>query len=122
MHERRGEKLGWIGGWCGGFLWAAILAIVRMAGAHWLQGIIGIVLVALAGGLILACAPWKHPATRYWKLMAPIYAALAACLVWSIWSWGGLQGAGLNAWSLGLLLPLLTPFWTAGGRRWSDQR
>ena len=33
MNSRRGEKLGWTLGWCGGFVWVVILAIVA-----WVQG------------------------------------------------------------------------------------
>jgi len=28
MIERKGEKIGWIGGWFGGFIWLALLSII----------------------------------------------------------------------------------------------
>jgi hypothetical protein len=35
MTNRTGEKVGWLGGWSGGFLWLAVLSVVWLVqGLH----------------------------------------------------------------------------------------
>ena len=85
-----------------------------------MPGVVGLALVAVAVGAILACAPWRNPNTPYWKLLLPVYAAFAASLVWGVRAAGGIAPLGLNRWNLFLVLPLLIPFATLGKRRWND--
>ena len=118
--KRNGEKLGWIGGWSGGFIWVVILSIVMLVQAKSTQGGLGLALAGLAGILIMVTAPWKHPDTPYWKLMLPVYVMFAACLVWAAWSYGGLEGLGINRWNTFIILPILIPFGTVGRKRWND--
>ena len=46
MASRAGEKLGWLGGWAGGFLWVLALAILFLLRGQLVDGLVGL---ALAG-------------------------------------------------------------------------
>ncbi|MHC4199323.1 MAG: hypothetical protein ACYSU0_04975 [Planctomycetota bacterium] len=120
MRQRRGEKVGWIAGWLGGFLWLCILSVLWLALGRITDGVLGLVLFAAAVAAIFTLAPWKHPEARYWKLMLPIYVILAAALGLCVWRGGGFGKLELSPWSLFLLMPLLIPFATAGARCWKD--
>jgi uncharacterized membrane protein YhaH (DUF805 family) len=121
MSTRAGEKAGWSVGWAGGFLWVGILAVVFLVQGNTLAGVGGLVLVAVAAAAIGAFAPWRHPDTRYWRLMLPLYALLGLAAAWAVMAFGaGLEEAGLTGWSLLVFLPLLIPFASVGGRRWRD--
>lgn len=119
--RRTGEKVGWTGGWTGGFLWLLILSVVRLVQGRITSGIVGLGLFALAVGAILLLAPWRHPSTRQWKLMLPVYLVFFASIAWAVWASGGLEQVGLNRWSFFWVLPCLIPLWTAGDRRWEDR-
>ena len=119
MANRLGEKAGWIGGWSGGFLWVLLLSVMWLAQGRFIEGVAGLLLVALAGLLIIATAPWRHPKVPYWKLMSPIYLLLVISCAWAIWAFGGKKDLGellLSTWFLLLLFPL----GVVGRRRWSD--
>jgi len=120
MAGRNGEKAGWTVGWLGAFAWVAVVSVVFLAQARWVQGLAGLALVGLAVASIVSLAPWRHPSTRYWRLMIPLYVVLFASLPWAIWAWGGVMDTGLGWWSLCWLLPLLMPLGSIGGKRWSD--
>jgi hypothetical protein len=120
MGNRNGEKIGWIGGWLGGFIWVVILSVIFLVQEKLIQGIVGLMLVCVAGILIIAAAPWKHPKMHYWKLMLPLYVAFFGSVAWAVWSCGGPTELGLSWWNAFWVLPLLLPFGTVGGRRWND--
>lgn len=120
MQQRRGEKGGWIGGWLGGFLWLCLLSILWFVQGRIAAGVLGLGLFAVAILGILTLAPWKHPETRYWKLMLPMYAVFAASVGLFVWFGGGFGKLGLSWWSLFWLMPLLIPVATAGTRCWKD--
>ncbi len=120
MKNRNGEKIGWIGGWLGSFLWVLALAVMFLFQNKGRAGLIGLVLVALGVFYIFSCAPWKNPQTPYWRLMIRLYAVFLTAIVWALWAFGGLQGSGLNEWFLLLLLPVLTPLFTLGRRTWNQ--
>jgi len=120
MTARSGEKLGWMAGWLGGFLWVDILALIFLLQQKWVPGAVGLILTAIATAVVLALAPWRHPATRYWRLMIAPYVLFFASAVWAIWAFGGLHTAGLNWWNLALVLPILMPFGSIGRSRWCD--
>jgi len=119
--RRTGEKVGWTGGWLGGFLWLLILSVVWLVQGRTTAGIVGLGLFLLAVGAILLLAPWRHPVTRQWKLMLPVYLVFFASIAWAVWTSGGLGQVGLSPWSFFWVLPCLIPLWTAGGRRWEDR-
>jgi len=121
MADRRGEKIGWIGGWLGGFLWVVILAIVLLVQGRSVSGVVGLLLAAAGVLVIVVSAPWRHPATPYWKLMLPVYVLFFLCIAWGVWTYGGASGLGLSRWSVFLLLPILSPFGTVGRQRWRDR-
>jgi len=120
MNDRKGEKLGWTLGWLGGFLWVAILAALFLFQGKLLAGATGLALAGAAGGVVTHLAPWRRPTTPYWKLMLAPYACLFLSIPWAIQAFGGLAGSGLNGWNLGLLLPVLSPLFVLGRRRWTD--
>jgi len=117
MADRVGEKIGWTGGWLGGFLWVAVLAVVFLFRGQWAWGVAGLLLTAVAVVAILLLAPWRHPVTRYWKLMAPLYALFLASAAWAIGAFGG---AGLRWWGLFWILPVMMPLGTMSRRTWRD--
>ena len=107
-------------GWLGGFLWLGLLSILWLALGRITSGALGLTLFVAAIVAVLTLAPWKHPETRYWKLMLPIYAMFAASVGLCVWRGGGLSKLGLGWWSLLWLMPALIPLATAGTRCWKD--
>ena len=120
MHERKGEKIGWIGGWFGSFLWVFLLAGVRLFQNHPEQGVTGLLLACAAFALILRLSPWRWPHTRYWKLMLPIYTLLVASIFWALWTFDAFAYMGSHWWSLLPILPGFTPLATMGRRTWNS--
>jgi hypothetical protein len=120
MQTRKGEQFGWIGGWGGGFIWVLILSTLWLVKGKNTEGAIGLVLCLFAAVLIVFLAPWRHPLTRYWKLMVPIYAVFVASLVWAIWSAGGYARLGLHPLSVLWMAPIFLPFVTVGRKRWGQ--
>ncbi len=118
MKGRTGEKIGWIGGWLGGFIWALVLAVVFLYQERWLEGILGLALVALAIFIVRHFAPWRHPVTAYWKLMLPVYLVFVATAAWAIAAYGGFGILGLSWWHFSWTLPFFMPLFTAGRRTW----
>lgn len=119
MRHRRGEKIGWLVGWTGGFAWLAILSVLWLFQGKTLHAAAGIGSVMIGGMLVLSLAPWKHPETKYWKLMLPLYGVLMGAVAVVIRLEGGIERLGLGGWSLMACLPLFLPFLTAGGRTWT---
>jgi hypothetical protein len=122
MADRAGEKLGWIGGWIGAFLWVAIVSIIFLVEGRALAGGAGLAIVAIAAALIWLFSPWRHPRTPYWKLLLAPYALVGAAIAWALLSFGvaALRAEGFSPWSLALVVPMLLPLLTGGRRRWRD--
>jgi hypothetical protein len=116
---RRGEKVGWVGGWTGGFLWLAILAGVWLVQGHPVRAIVSLALFLLAVVSIVTLSPWRHPDRSYRLLMLPTYVILFAAIGHAV-AVTGLEEIGLTWWSVFWLFPLLLPLVTAGGRTWND--
>jgi len=117
---RRGEKIGWLGGFAGAFLWIPALAVVFLVQGKLLAGVIGIALGALGYGTVIRFRPWRYPDTSYWRLMIPPYLALSAAVVWGFWAYGAEAAAEMAWWEIMQLLVLFLPFLTVGNRCWRD--
>ena len=120
MKERKGEKVGWIVGWLGGFVWLFLLSIVWLVQGKITSGVLGLGLFVLAVVFIIVLSPWKHSKTRYWKLMLPVYALLIVSAGTYVWLEGSFGNLGLSWWSILYLTPVLVPFATIGTRCWDD--
>lgn len=120
MESRRGEKLGWIVGWVGSFLWVVALAGVRLGHGDLANAAAGLALAMLAGGAIFLFAPWKHPAVPFWRLMLPLYGLMAAAVAWAIFAFGGSRALRLDGFEALWIVPLLLPLLTVGARCWKD--
>jgi len=121
MQDRRGERVGWILGWLGGFVWVAILSVVFFVQGKPAQASLGLLITGIACASIVWLSPWRHPRVRYRALMVPIYLLFFVAVAWGAWSMGDLRQMGINSWwAVLILLPILTPFWTVGSRCWDD--
>ncbi len=118
--KRRGEKFGWIGGWFGGFAWLGLLSAIWLFQNKISEGMIGLAVFIVAIIVISTTAPWKHPNTKYWKLMLPIYTLFFCSIVLSIYLYGGIEKIGLNWTSIFLVIPGFIPLVTAGNRTWNS--
>ncbi|MBN2231855.1 MAG: hypothetical protein JW781_03420 [Deltaproteobacteria bacterium] len=119
--QRRGEQIGWLGGWIGTFCWIPALAVMFLVRGQIAAGGGGLVLFLVALALIFIRAPWRHPDTRYRRLLLPLYLVLGLGVWWAVTAYGGLAASGLRWWNLpGICLPLLTPLLIIGRRRWID--
>jgi hypothetical protein len=121
MGERRQEKIGWVGGWLGGFVWVLLLSVMLLVRGETLPAVIGLLISAMAYAAIGFFAPWRHPRTTYRRLLTPLYVLFFCAVGWGVWFFGGPRQIGLNSWwSLLLVLPLMMPLWMGGNRRWQD--
>ncbi len=120
MTERRGEKIGWVGGWIGAFCWLPLLSVVWFLDGRPGAGILGLALPALGVGLAVLLGPWRHPTTPAWKLLLPVYGVFLAAVVSSVALYGGLEEVGLRWWNLFWLAPMLLPLFLTGRRTWED--
>jgi hypothetical protein len=120
MQNRRGEKVGWTGGWIGSFIWVSVLALLWLYNGKVINGILGIGILIIGISLIIYLAPWRHPETEYWKLMLPLFIILIVAVALFVELEGGMKATGLSWWSILWLSPLLIPFANIGKRRWKD--
>lgn len=120
MKDRMGERAGWTAGWAGGFIWVFALSIVFLFQGKIEQGLSGMALTFAAIFTIVFFAPWRFVSTHYWKLMLAPYGMFFISIAWAIWSYGGLNSAGLAWWNLLWVLPALLPLGSLSTRKWSD--
>ena len=120
MDNRKGEKIGWIGGWLGSFIWVLILAAVFIVQGKTIQGYYGIALFLIAAFLMMAVSPWRNPGTSYWQLLVPFYLLFTAAVVWLIRSLGEQALAWFRWWNILPLLPILIPLFILGKKKWKD--
>lgn len=116
--NRKGEKIGWIGGWFGSFLWIGLLSVFWMLQNQITSGILGIIIFGVASITIVTITPWKYPNTKYWKLMSPIYILFFTAIVLCMYCYG--RSANLKWTSFSWVLPCLLPFIMLGNRTWND--
>jgi len=119
VNDRRGEKIGWTAGWLGGFIWVLALAVVMVLQKKHAQGLLGLALAGAAAVAVVRITPWRFPKAPYWKLMLAPYGLFCLSVVWGVWAFGGLRGAGLTWWNLLWLAPLLLPIVGSGRRTWA---
>lgn len=117
MAERRGERLGWAGGWLGAFCWVPGFGIWCLLKGDTHGGLSSLALFGIALYLIWRVAPWHHPQTAYWKLMTPLYGLFLVSVYLTLRTAGGLNAAGLHWYSFLWLGALLLPVITVGLRR-----
>jgi hypothetical protein len=123
MGMRNGERIGWLGGWLGSFLWVPALGILFLVRGQPIVGALGIALGMVGMGAAYLARPWRHPDTPYWKLMMAPMAVLAIAVVWTLWAFGpeARHAEGPGGWAL---LPavgvFIVPFFSVGRRRWRD--
>jgi len=122
MSERKGEKIGWVGGWIGAFIWIVLLAGYLVVQKRYFMSAISLSIFTTAVILVIYLAPWKHPDVRYWKLILPIYAMLIAGIITLLGCFGfpGRGQVGYSWWSVLWLLPALLPFRSTGKRTWDE--
>lgn len=118
----RGEKIGWIGGFTGGYVWVVVLSVVFLLQGRLMEGLSGICLVGVALGCVIRFAPWRFPSTAYWKLMLIPYGIFCISIIWAVWAFGGFKSvaAAFAWWEFVWMVPVLLPFGVIGTRRWSD--
>lgn len=123
MGARTGERVGWLAGWSGGFLWVVVLGVVFLVQERTAAGLAGVALVVAGMGAAWLARPWSHPGTTYRTLMLAPLAVLAATVPWAVLGFGldALRQERFLPWAL---LPLagafLAPLLTVGPRRWRD--
>jgi hypothetical protein len=120
MINRKGEKIGWIGGWIGGFIWLGLLSVFWLFQNKISDGILGLILFVAAIITIITSAPWKHPNTKYWILMLPIYLLFMISIALCIQLYGGLESTGLKWTAFFWIIPCFIPFVTTGNRTWNS--
>jgi hypothetical protein len=117
--SRSGEKWGWIAGWVGSILWIGILSVVWLFQGKTLPGLAGIALFLLTLAFIVYGAPWRHPKTRYWKLILPLFLCLAASVVLAVKAFTLSPGEHYGPWYSWLwLLVVLLPLFQMGNKTW----
>jgi len=121
MTSRRGEKIGWTGGWLGATLWILIFSIIWLIQRNITGGVVGLSLYAVGVVFIYGLAPWRHPQTEYWKLLSPLYVVLMVSVIVYVRFVGGLKSAGLSWWSFFWMASMLIPLPLMGKHRWKDR-
>ena len=107
MNDRRGEKLGWTLGMLGSTAWMFILAPCAFFAGEWRIGAFALAAGLCVVVLVIQLAPWKHPTTRFWKLLLPPVAVMIlAAGILMVWAGHGHSPLGLGTCPLGWCLRL----------------
>ncbi len=118
--SRKGEKIGWTAGWLGAFVWVFLVAFMFLFQGKLINAVSGLSLFGVAVLCVVFCSPWRHPATRYGKLMILPYVLFFAAVAWVVWSYGGVNDYGLGWWNFLWLVVVLIPFGLLAAKKWSD--
>jgi len=118
--EDRGRRWGWSLGWFGSFLWIFALSGVWFVHGRTDLGGQGLAVGLLALYAIRHFAPWRHPDTKYWRLLLPLYGLLGLAMLVVAQD----PEAHLPALSLvpALCSGLLVPMLILGRRSWNEPR
>lgn len=121
MNERKGEKIGWIGGWIGSFVWLIPVSIVWLNFNQIAAAVILLLFFILAITLTFQLTPWRYPKTYYYKLMLPnfllFYMSAAVCVYFFYKVETEKANWLLFIWLIVLFTPLTTLV-TLGKRKW----
>ncbi|MEJ5228279.1 hypothetical protein [Thermodesulfovibrio sp.] len=123
---RKGEKIGWVGGLCGGFLFVPIISIIFLFQNKWTQGLTGLFLTLSISFVILYFVPWRFTKTPYWKLLLPIYGMFILAGLWMLWSFTAFQSYEFKWsdiwWVLWFFLIMLFPILNKNfrNRKWEN--
>jgi hypothetical protein len=120
MASRKGEKLGWVLGWFGSFLWVIILAGMFFIQGKIVAGLSGTLLVMIVLTVIFRITPWRYPHIRYWRLLLVPFFLFLLSFVWAFWSFNVFREGNFNWWLIVALLPMLNVFFILGKKKWSD--
>lgn len=120
MAERKGEKMGWTWGWTGGFLWVPVLSAVFLVQGKLWPGIAGLLFFFWVLFAIRFFAPWRHPATPFWRLFLLLFVHFLLTVPWAIWAFGGVGDETLNGWIVLGLFPILFPVVIHGRKTWAE--
>lgn len=116
---RKGERIGWIGGWSGSFVWLLILVVMQLVKGGFSSALVGLMVLAVAAFCILRFAPWRNPTTPYWKLLLPIYGVIFLAFAYAV-TVGRQYGFNLEWRYLFWLMPMFIPFFTLRDRTWDQ--
>jgi hypothetical protein len=121
MEERRGEKIGWIGGFLGGLLWMPFLSIFWLLIDRIIVGSLGLIFFVLGVYFIIKFSPWKYPDTKFYLLMLPFYIILILAIVLFVFfGWNILESErDFPLWSLVIMIPIFSPFFVMGWKTWN---
>ena len=120
MNKRKGEKIGWIGGWLGAFLWLLVLSIIMLVRGDTMPGIIAFLMFIVAVLVISLLTPWRFPNTKYWIVLLPPYIVFLISAFTCIMFFGGLETIGLKWTNFLWFVALLRPFFTIGAKTWNE--
>ena len=115
--ERTGEKIGWIGGWAGGYIWILAFGILWFFQGKLLYVTIGTAIFIIACFLIVVFAPWRRPHTKYWKLMIPIYLLFLMSVIFVVNVLSGFHEPARMQYGL-WIVPCLLPIVLLGNKTW----
>lgn len=118
--SRKGEKIGWLGGWLGGTIWIMVLPVLLYSRGELLSAVIALVLFCIAMILVPVMAPWRHPQTPYYLLLLPLYAVYLGTLILAIVSLDLFREEHIRPWYFLWILPCFSPLFIMGHRRWTD--
>jgi hypothetical protein len=121
MKNRNGEKIGWIGGWIGAFIWLLVLAIIWFVRGETQHGAVAMGFFFVAMVVANLIVPWRYPYTKYWKLfLLPFIMFFVSVFICVAYGFGG-ESFGLQWENVFWLIPLMIPFFTLGSRTWNDE-
>ena len=121
MKNRKGEKIGWIGGWLGSYSWVLVLSIVFFAQGKASPGFYGILIFLIAVIVMYAASPWRNPKTPYWQLLLPFYLLFTSAVIWVIKSYGQSGLENFSWFQLLPILPVFLPLFILGNKKWDRE-